>query len=163
MAQAVAIADGKNVFVGTDADVQPNMDSGIVVMDLNGKMVLPGFVDAHAHLSQAMDAVDTISLYGADSLEAYQAAITDYVEKHSDRKSFAGAAGSVSTGCLLALSVGSLLVIAEKIVGQIGGTERIDKSLARLSLDWIHYYLQSNLDFTPIFRFQFDQNFPNLR
>ena len=46
-----------------------------------------------------------------------------------------------------------LLVIAEKKVGLIDRTDRIDKSLFRLGLDWIHYSLKSRLDFTPIFRF----------
>lgn len=46
-----------------------------------------------------------------------------------------------------------LLVIAEKKVGLIDRTERIDKSLFRLGLDWIHYALKSGLDFMPIFCF----------
>ena len=47
-----------------------------------------------------------------------------------------------------------LLVIAEKKVGLIDRTDRIDKSLFRLGLDWIHYSIKSKLDFTPVFRFQ---------
>ena len=89
-AQAVAIADGKIVFVGADADVQPHIGPDTAVMDLDGKMVLPGFVDAHAHPSHTMDFVGNISLYGLDSLEAYQAAIVDFVEKHADREFFRG-------------------------------------------------------------------------
>lgn len=46
-----------------------------------------------------------------------------------------------------------LLVIAEKKVGLIDRTDRIDKSLFRLGLDWVHYSLKSSLDFTPIFHF----------
>jgi len=42
-------------------------------------------------------------------------------------------------------------VIAEKKVGLIDRTDRIDKSLFRLGLDWIHYSLKSKLDFMPIF------------
>ena len=56
-----------------------------------------------------------------------------------------------------------LLVIAEKNVGLIDRTDRIDKSLFRLGLDWIHYSLKSNLDFTPIFHFQFDHAVSNVR
>ncbi len=89
-AQAIAIADDKIVFVGTDTDVEPYIDSDTVVMDLNGKMVLPGFVDAHAHPSHAMDYVGNISLYSLDSLDAYKATITDFVEKHSERGFYRG-------------------------------------------------------------------------
>ena len=56
-----------------------------------------------------------------------------------------------------------LLTIAEKKVGLIDRTDRIDKSLFRLGLDWIHYSLKSNLDFTPIFRLQFAFSIPNVR
>ncbi len=89
-AQAIGIADDKIVFVGTDKDIDTYIDSETVVMDLGGKMVLPGFVDAHAHPSHTMDFVGNISLYGLDSLEAYQTAIADFVEKHSDREFFRG-------------------------------------------------------------------------
>jgi hypothetical protein len=56
-----------------------------------------------------------------------------------------------------------LLVIAEKNVGLIDRTDRIDKSLFRLGLDWIRYALKLNLDFTPIFRFQFSHSLPDVR
>lgn len=56
-----------------------------------------------------------------------------------------------------------LLVIAEKKTGLIDRTERIDKSLFRLGLDWIHYALKSKLDFTPIFRFQLNHTLSNVR
>jgi hypothetical protein len=56
-----------------------------------------------------------------------------------------------------------LLVIVGKKVGLIDRTDRIDKSLFRLGLDWIHYALKSKLDFTPIFRFQFNHQFLGVR
>jgi hypothetical protein len=56
-----------------------------------------------------------------------------------------------------------LLLIAEKRTGLIDRTDRIDKSLFRLGLDWIRYALKRNLDFTPIFRFQFNHSFPDVR
>lgn len=56
-----------------------------------------------------------------------------------------------------------LLVIAEKKTGLIDRTDRIDKSLFRLGLDWIRYALKQNLDFEPIFRFQANLSFTNVR
>jgi predicted amidohydrolase YtcJ len=93
-AQAIAIADDKIVFVGTDTDVGSYIDSDTVVMDLDGKLVLPGFVDAHAHPSHAMDFVGNISLYGLDSLDAYKVAIAEFVAKNSDREFFRGSGWS---------------------------------------------------------------------
>jgi predicted amidohydrolase YtcJ len=49
-AQAVAIKDDKIVYVGNNKDVQNWVDSNTVQQNLNGKMLLPGFIDSHAHL-----------------------------------------------------------------------------------------------------------------
>jgi predicted amidohydrolase YtcJ len=48
-AQAFAVADGKFVFVGDDAAVEQFIGPETRVLDLNGKTVVPGFIDAHAH------------------------------------------------------------------------------------------------------------------
>jgi predicted amidohydrolase YtcJ len=89
-AQAIAIADDKIVYVGSNAGVEAAIDDDTVVVDLNGKMVLPGFVDAHAHPSQAMDYVGNISLYLLDSVEAYQGAIAEYARSHGDAEVLRG-------------------------------------------------------------------------
>ncbi|MGB2957049.1 MAG: amidohydrolase family protein, partial [Anaerolineales bacterium] len=70
-AQAIVIKDGIVEFVGSDQEVESYLNSDSYVIDLAGKMVLPGFVDAHAHPSHAMDLVGNISLYGGDSLADY--------------------------------------------------------------------------------------------
>ena len=56
-----------------------------------------------------------------------------------------------------------LLVIAEKKTGLIDRTDRTDKSLFRLGLDWIRYALKHNLHFEPVFLFQFGESFANVR
>ena len=90
-AQAVAITRDKIVLVGANADVDPYIESDTDVINLDGKMVLPGFVDAHAHPSHAMDLVGNINLYLQDSLEIYQKTIADFVESHPDAEVFRGA------------------------------------------------------------------------
>ncbi len=89
-AQAIAIAETKIVFVGSNADIEPYIEPDTVVLDLAGKMVLPGFVDAHGHPSLAMDYVGNINLYGLNSLEEYQKTITEFVESHADADLFRG-------------------------------------------------------------------------
>ncbi len=89
-AQAIALAHDKIVFVGSNADVEPYIESDTVVIDLSGKMVLPGFVDAHGHPSLAMDFVGNISLYGLASLDAYQKAIAEFVQSHTEAELFRG-------------------------------------------------------------------------
>jgi predicted amidohydrolase YtcJ len=50
-AQAVAVTGGRIAAVGTDAEVRELAGAGTEVIDLRGRMVLPGFQDAHVHAS----------------------------------------------------------------------------------------------------------------
>jgi len=52
-AEAVAIARGRFFAVGKSADVLNLAAPGIRKIDLGGKTVLPGFIDAHSHPAQA--------------------------------------------------------------------------------------------------------------
>jgi hypothetical protein len=49
-AKALAISAGRIMLVGSIEDVMVLADDNTVVMDVEGKTVLPGFVDAHNHL-----------------------------------------------------------------------------------------------------------------
>ena len=51
--QAVAIKDSRFVFVGEDRDVAPHIGPETHVVDLKGRMALPGLHDAHQHLLKA--------------------------------------------------------------------------------------------------------------
>ena len=50
-AGAVAVKDGIIVAVGTEAEVLRLRGESTVLADLDGKTLVPGFVDGHAHLS----------------------------------------------------------------------------------------------------------------
>ncbi|HEY5616198.1 MAG TPA: amidohydrolase, partial [Bacteroidota bacterium] len=52
-AQAVAIKDGKFIAVGTNADVLKLRGKQTEVIDLRGRLVLPGFNDNHVHFASA--------------------------------------------------------------------------------------------------------------
>ncbi len=49
-AEAVAVKDGRITAVGTLADVMAQQGDGTEVFDLDGRTMLPGFVDAHGHV-----------------------------------------------------------------------------------------------------------------
>ena len=49
-AQAVSISGGKIASIGTTEDILAGAGAGTRVIDLQGKAVVPGFVDAHGHL-----------------------------------------------------------------------------------------------------------------
>lgn len=48
--QAVLTENGKIIAVGTRKELQNKM-TGVKMIDLNGKIMLPAFIDAHSHLS----------------------------------------------------------------------------------------------------------------
>src|SRR2546423_8488917 len=48
-AEAVAIRAGRIVYVGTDRGAQSWIGPQTRVVDLQGKMMLPGFYDSHVH------------------------------------------------------------------------------------------------------------------
>lgn len=56
-----------------------------------------------------------------------------------------------------------LQVIAQNKTGVIDRTDRIDKSVFRLGLDWIRHCLKRNCDFEPLFWFQIDPILPDVR
>ena len=89
-AQAIVIKDGIVEFVGSDQEVESYLDSDSYVIDLAGKMVLPGFIDAHAHPSHAMDLVGNISLYSGESLNDYVRDIAEFVKNHPEREFYRG-------------------------------------------------------------------------
>ncbi|MEO8060663.1 MAG: amidohydrolase [Burkholderiales bacterium] len=47
--QGVVVRNGKIVFVGSDAGVEKWISPTTQVIDLGGRMLMPGFVDAHLH------------------------------------------------------------------------------------------------------------------
>jgi predicted amidohydrolase YtcJ len=75
---AVAIAQGKIVAVGSDADVLKLKSDSTKVVDLNGAFAMPGFNDAHTHMAGAGEDHLRVNLYGSTSLADMQARITRY-------------------------------------------------------------------------------------
>lgn len=90
-AEAMAISGDKIQALGSNEEVEALIAPGTTVVDLQGKLVLPGFVDAHCHPSHAVDLFENISLYNLDSLEQYAQSISRYIDKHPDRSFYRGA------------------------------------------------------------------------
>jgi predicted amidohydrolase YtcJ len=51
IAQALAVRDGRILAVGSEKEVLAAAGSNTTVQDLNGQALLPGFIDAHGHVS----------------------------------------------------------------------------------------------------------------
>ena len=80
-AQAIAIARGRIVGIGSDADVVSLAFAGAKKIDLGKKTVLPGFIDAHSH--PAMAGVMHLRMVDCDlrSIAAIQSALRERAAK----------------------------------------------------------------------------------
>jgi len=77
-ARAVAVAGGRIVAVGSDADMRDHVGPGTEVVNLRGRMVLPGFQDAHVHASGGGLERRQCDLTGVHTRQDYLAAIRAY-------------------------------------------------------------------------------------
>ncbi|MBM4046968.1 MAG: amidohydrolase family protein, partial [Planctomycetes bacterium] len=62
-AEALAVRDGRIVAIGSQAEVRAAAGEVGEVVDLGGRTVLPGFIDAHVHMvwtGMAMQGVDLV-------------------------------------------------------------------------------------------------------
>jgi predicted amidohydrolase YtcJ len=79
-ADAVAVRGDQIVYVGTDAGVDAFIGPDTRVVDLNGKMMLPGFQDVHIHPPWGGVAYAGCPLFDYTTLEDVLAAIRHCVE-----------------------------------------------------------------------------------
>ncbi len=70
-AQAVAVLGGRIVAVGSDADVQQWRGPRTQVVDAAGKLLLPGFNDAHVHFVDGGSELDRVHLNDATSADEF--------------------------------------------------------------------------------------------
>ena len=83
-ADALAVRDGRLVFVGDEAGVEKFIGRATRVVDLTGRMVLPGFQDNHAHpLSGGLE-LGECNLYTARTASEVEGAIRAYASQHPD-------------------------------------------------------------------------------
>ena len=83
-ARAVAVRGGRIVAVGTDDEVREHVGSGTQVVDLAGRMLLPGFQDAHVHApTGGMDRL-RIDLSELHSWGDYAATICGWADANPD-------------------------------------------------------------------------------
>jgi predicted amidohydrolase YtcJ len=99
-ASAVAIEAGRVVAVGgtggTDA-VASYLSRADEVVDLDGRVMLPGFIDAHAHPVNGGVERARCDLTGTRTMAACRATIAAYAARHPDRAWILGGGWSMET------------------------------------------------------------------
>src|SRR6266699_1628685 len=71
-AQAMAVRGDRILAVGTESDILKLKGPATIVVDLQGHFVMPGFNDAHMHLTEAGFKKLTVDLTGCRSLEEFR-------------------------------------------------------------------------------------------
>jgi hypothetical protein len=63
-AEAVAVAGGRILAVGTEAEVMALATDATRIVDLAGAALLPGFIDSHGHFMNALSIVNWVNVSG---------------------------------------------------------------------------------------------------
>ncbi|AWD22945.1 amidohydrolase [Fuscovulum blasticum] len=84
-AEAVACAGGKVLAVGRSADMAALAGPDTVVIDADGRTLLPGFVESHLHLVLGGAELEQLQLGGVAGFEALKAAFHAYATANPDR------------------------------------------------------------------------------
>ncbi|MCS6873065.1 MAG: amidohydrolase [Acidobacteriota bacterium] len=80
-AQALAVSGNKIIIVGTNEEVKPLVGEKTRVIDAQGKLILPGFNDAHLHFMEGGASLASVDLRDAASPEEFVRRIKEYAEK----------------------------------------------------------------------------------
>jgi predicted amidohydrolase YtcJ len=80
LADAMAIRDGKVQFVGSSRAALALKSASTRVIDLGGRTVIPGMVDAHGHVDNLGLALRTVDLTGTTSYDQVIARVTEHAK-----------------------------------------------------------------------------------
>ena len=88
---AVAVGGGRVVAVGDDHDLDPHVTTATPVVDLQGRLLTPGFTDAHVHPGQS--GLDLLRVDFGQCVDADGAlmAIAEYAEANPELEWVTGA------------------------------------------------------------------------
>jgi predicted amidohydrolase YtcJ len=80
-AEALAVRDGKIVAVGSDADLEARYTAARTI-DLGGKAMYPGFIDAHGHFVGYGNSLFTAALFGSVSFGEVMQRVKQFADAH---------------------------------------------------------------------------------
>lgn len=89
-AEAVAVKDGKIIFVGDTADTEKYKGDSTKVIDLKGKMVLPSFFEGHGHAQAGTELLYSCDVSAGKNLADYLKIIEDFMKAHPEATAIKG-------------------------------------------------------------------------
>ncbi len=88
--EAVAVEGNRFVFAGNRADAEKFCDENTEICDLEGKMMLPGFIDGHCHPIMAAHVLSGVVFDIDWTLDECLDEIKRYVAEHPDNETYFG-------------------------------------------------------------------------
>jgi predicted amidohydrolase YtcJ len=79
-AEALAVSGDKLLAVGTNEEVRALAAPDTAVVDLHGRLVVPGFQDSHLHFPG--QSVNEVDLHGTETLKEFQQRLADFAKAH---------------------------------------------------------------------------------
>lgn len=89
-AEAVAVKDGKILFVGTAEDAEKYKGDATKTIDLQGKMVLPSFFEGHGHAQGGTELLYACDISAVQDLDGYLKLIEEFMKAHPDATAIKG-------------------------------------------------------------------------
>lgn len=90
-AAAMAIRDNKIVYVGDESGLDDYIGDETDVIDLDGGMVIPGFMDGHIHApGDWVTKLYEIDLSKGSTIKEYKKIIKEFVDAHPDDDAYTG-------------------------------------------------------------------------
>ena len=80
LATSIAVRAGRIVFVGSDTEARALAGKATRIVDLRGNTVVPGLIDAHAHLLGLGTSLRTVDLVGTTSYEEVVARVVAWAK-----------------------------------------------------------------------------------
>ena len=79
--QALAVTGDTITMVGSNEDIEPLVGPGTRVIDLDGRLAIPGFIEGHGHLTALGQALSGLDLAAAQNWEDIVAAVAKAAHK----------------------------------------------------------------------------------
>jgi predicted amidohydrolase YtcJ len=80
-AEALAVKDGKIIFVGNNADAKKYIGDKTEVIDAKGQFVMPGFIEGHGHIHALGASLINLNLMNVKNWDEIVAMVADAVKK----------------------------------------------------------------------------------
>ncbi len=83
--ETVIIDDNKIIFAGSNLDAKAYLTKDTKIMDLNGRLMLPGFIDNHTHFIKGGFYLNGINLHNAKSTIEFKKTLENFVKSNKGK------------------------------------------------------------------------------